>query len=143
MNQINKYLNHITWTLNALKEHIQIVNKQVKSKIKEKEYLININFQKFNYCFNLFYKLEKSIEKGYKILLTTNKVNKKSLSTLHNIYLYRSEVQLNESIFYLKSYQLQGNNNSFIISIFSEIKNIASLLNNLESDINFLMINLN
>lgn len=144
MNQIDKYLNHIIWLLNALKEHIQIINKNLTHQNKEKEYILNANYQKVYYCFTLFIRLEKNIEKGYKLLLTSNKVNKKSLTTLKNVYLNRCKIQLDELLFHLRNLKLQiGNSNYFMVFINSEIKNIASLLNILESDMNFLITNIN
>ncbi len=142
MNQVYKYINHITWILNALKENNQILVKKINSLFNEKVFASNKSFQKFYYYFSLYIKLEKNIEKGYKILLTNNQVNKKSLLTLKNVYLYRSKVQLNEAIFNLKNIHLQVDI-SYLIEINSQIKNIASLINILESDIDFLILNLN
>ena len=143
MDQVDKYLNHITWLLNALKEHNAVINKDIKNKMKEKRYLINKSFQKFYYSFSLYTKLEINVEKGYKILLTSHKVNKKSILTLKNVYLNRGKILLQDALLYLNNscFELNINKNETSL-INQEIKNIASLLNTLESDMNFLIINL-
>lgn len=143
MDQVDKYLNHITWLLNALKEHNAVINKDIKNKMKEKRYLINKSFQKFYYSFSLYTKLEINVEKGYKILLTSHKVNKKSMLTLKNVYLNRGKILLQDALLYLNNscFELNINKNETSL-INQEIKNIASLLNTLESDMNFLIINL-
>ena len=63
MDQVNKYLNHITWLLNALKEHNAVINKDIKNKMKQKRYLINKSFQKFYYSFSVYTILEINFEK--------------------------------------------------------------------------------
>ena len=143
MDQVDKYLNHITWLLNALKEHNAVINKDIKNKMKEKRYLINKSFQKFYYSFSLYTKLEINVEKGYKILLTSHKVNKKSMLTLKNVYLNRGKILLQDALLYLNNSCFELNINKYETSLINqEIKNIASLLNTLESDMNFLIINL-
>lgn len=132
------------WLLNALKEHNKILTKELKNKMQDKAFILNKNFQKFFYTFSLYLKVEKNIEKGYQILLTSSKINKKSILTLKNIYLYRCTIQFNEAINYFK---LSKNELSFSLATYNiiipEIKNIASLLNKLESDMNFLILNIN
>lgn len=144
MNQINKCLNHLMWLLNALKEHNKILLKDLKNKMNDKAFVLNKNFQKYFYSITLYLKVEKNIEKGYQLLLSSSKINKKSILTLKNIYLYRCNIQFNEASNYFK---LSKNELNVPLSIYNiiipEMKNIASLLNKLENDMNFLILNLN
>lgn len=142
MNQINKYLNHITWLLNALKEHNKILNQDLKYKMNDKVFINNKNFQKYFYFFSIYLKLANNIEKGYQLIITSNKVNRTSIYTLKNTYLIRCAIQFKNAGNYLKSARQEIFSKNSLSLIFSEMKNIASLLMQLESDMNFLIINL-
>lgn len=143
MNQINKYLNHLTWLLNALKEHNKILNQDLKFKMNDKVFINNKNFQKYYYYFSIYLKLASNIEKGYRLIITSNKVNRTSIYTLKNTYLNRCAIQFKNAGNYLKisRQEICISVNSFSL-LFIEMKNIASLLLQLESDMNFLIINL-
>ena len=139
----NKYINHISWLINALKEHNKIINQDLKYKMNEKIFISNKNFQQYYYLFNIYLKLFSNIDKGYNIILSNNKINKASLITLKNIYLNRCANNFKNAGIYLKKsrQELSMNLESFSL-LFHEMKNIASLLMHLESDINFLILNL-
>lgn len=139
----NKYINHISWLINALKEHNKIINQYLKYKMNEKIFISNKNFQQYYYLFNIYLKLFSNIDKGYNIILSNNKINKASLITLKNTYLNRCANNFKNAGIYLKKskQELSMNLESFSL-LFHEMKNIASLLMYLESDINFLILNL-
>ncbi len=139
----NKYINHISWLINALKEHNKIINQDLKYKMNEKIFISNKNFQQYYYLFNIYLKLFSNIDKGYNIILSNNKINKTSLITLKNTYLNRCAKNFKNAGIYLKKsrQELSMNLESFSL-LFHEMKNIASLLMYLESDINFLILNL-
>lgn len=143
MNQINKYLNHITWILNALKEHHKIINQELKFRMSEKPFINNKNFQAYYYNFTMYMKLENNLEKGYRLILSNNKINKKAIITLKATYLNRCALNFKTAGNYLKMSRQEMQVSSSLFSVFFvEMKNIASLLMNLESDINFLIMNL-
>ena len=139
----NKYINHISWLINALKEHNKIINQDLKYKMNEKIFISNKNFQQYYYLFNIYLKLFSNIDKGYNIILSNNKINKASLITLKNTYLNRFANNFKNAGIYLKKsrQELSMHLESFSL-LFHEMKNIASLLMYLESDINFLILNL-
>lgn len=138
----NKYINHISWLISALKEHNKIINQDLKYKINEKIFINNKSFQQYYYFFNLYLKLFSNIDKGYNIILSSNKINKTNLITLKNIYLNRCAENFKNAGIYLKKskQELLIYSESFSL-LFHEMKNIASLLMYLESDINFLILN--
>ena len=90
----------------------------------------------------MYLKLYNSFEKGYFLILNSNKISKPSLITLKNTYLNRCAFQFKNAGIYLKSsrHELLLNSNLFSV-LYLEMKNIASLLMQVESDINFLIMN--
>lgn len=98
----NKYINHISWLINALKEHNKIINQDLKYKMNEKIFISNKNFQQYYYLFNIYLKLFSNIDKGYNIILSNNKINKASLITLKNTYLNQCANNFKNAGIYLK-----------------------------------------
>lgn len=139
---VDKCVNHIVWVLNAIQEHNKILFLELKSKMNNSFFISNKNFQQYFYTFTLYLKLEKSFSKGYHLLLA-NKLTKKTLNTLCQTYLIRMAMHFKTSGTYLKMARKEVNAHFEEFSfIYSEMKNIASLLNTLESDINYLIKNL-
>lgn len=138
MDLINKYINHVTWLNNALKEHNKFLNIEVKSLSKEKYFLINKSFQKANYFLQIYLKLSQNFIKGYQLLIINNRLNKIHLFNLKNNYLIRSKMYFSDFSMYIKQLRIEIASNK-LSTIVLEIKNITSLLTNLESDINFLI----
>lgn len=143
MDLINKCLNHLTWILNATKEQNRLLFQEIKLRMNEKPFILNKNFQKYFYTFTIYLKLSFNIEKGYRLLLSGNKINKKSVLSLRNTYLLRAAIQFRESGNYLKASRSEIDVPSALFaSLYGKMKAVSSLLLQLENDMDYLIRNL-
>lgn len=140
---IEKCLNHTVWILNALKEHNRIARQEMKAKMTDKRFILNADFQKYFYSFTLYLKLIQNVDKGYQLMAAKQKINRHNLMTIRNTYLIRGAVYFREAGSYLKKarQQLSVSPSAFSL-LYGEMKQIAGLLQSLESDLNYLIGNL-
>lgn len=132
---IDKYINRIIWLINALKEHNKLTNQDISFKMGEKVFMLNKNFQKYFYSFNLYLKLFNRFEKGFNYLLKSKKLNKHSLANLKNTYLNRAAIYFKEAGQYLKLSKNEiGVPSKNFYFLYSSMKSISATLMALEND---------
>jgi len=132
---IDKCINRIIWLINALKEHNKLTNQDISFKMGEKVFMLNKNFQKYFYSFNLYLKLFNRFEKGFNYLLKSKKLNKHSLANLKNTYLNRAAIYFKEAGQYLKLSKNEiGVPSKNFYFLYSSMKSISATLMALEND---------
>ena len=140
---LDKYINHIKWLLNALKEHSKIIKNDINIKLENKPYKDSINYKKSCSLFFTYCKLLQNFDKEYQLTLNSGDINKYGLSKIYNVYLLRVLNVYKDSGYYLKisRQEMIYIKDSFGVH-FQEMKQVANLLLAIQQDFVFLIKNL-
>ena len=140
---LDKYLNHIKWLLNALKEHNKIIKNDINNKLENKPYKDSINYKKCCSLFLTYCKLLQNFDKEYQIALNSNNLKKYILFNIYKVYLVRIINVFKDSGYYLKMsrQEMIYIKDSFGIH-FQEMKQVANLLLVIQQDFIVILKNL-
>ena len=140
---IDKYINHVKWLLNALKEHNKIIKSDINNKLESKPFKDNLNYKKCCSSFFVYCKILQNFDKEYQAILNSGNINKYSLLKIYNVYLLRVLNVFKDSGYYLKisRQEMIYIKESFGVH-FQEMKQVANLLLAIQQDFIVLIKNL-
>lgn len=140
---LDKYLNHIKWLLNALKEHNKIIKNDINNKLENEPYKDSINYKKCCSLFLTYCKLLQNFDKEYQTALNSNNLKKYILFNIYKVYLVRIINVFKDSGYYLKMsrQEMIYIKDSFGIH-FQEMKQVANLLLVIQQDFIVILKNL-